>query len=193
MDFELDEMRQQMAILKDKLEKQTIVDDRIIRRAIKHSASTINKRYLVISIIALAMIPYGYWAFVKLNGLSIPLWIASCVMMLMVVAFCFFNGRAMRDPHLADGNLHDTMQRVATAKRRDANWLWIGIPMVLAWAVWVGWEMAQKMDAEHFKFFMPFYILCLVAGIVMGLVVHFKTQRHYRDILEQIEDAEDSK
>ena len=35
MDFELDEMRQQMAILKNKLEKQTIVDERIIRRAIR--------------------------------------------------------------------------------------------------------------------------------------------------------------
>ena len=191
MDYELDEMRQQMAILKDKLEKQTIVDDRVIRRAIKHSASTINKRYLVISIIALAMIPYGYWALVKLNGLSIPLWIASCVMMLMVVGFCYFNGRAMRDPHLADGNLHDTMQRVAAAKRRDNNWLWLGIPMATAWAVWVGWEMAQKMGVENLKFFMPFFIICLVAGILIGLAVHFKTQRHYRDILEQIEDAEE--
>lgn len=191
MDYELDEMRQQMAILKDKLEKQTIVDDRIIRRAIKHGVSTINKRYLVISIIALAMIPYGYWAFVKLNGLSIPLWIASCVMMLMVVAFCFFNGRAMRDSKLTDGNLHDTMHKVAAAKKRDAKWQWIGIPMATAWAVWVGWEMAQKMGAEDLKFFMPFFIICLVAGIIMGLAVHFKTQRHYRDILEQIEDAED--
>lgn len=193
MDFELDEMRQQMAILKDKLEKQTIVDDRLIRRAIKHSVSTINKRYLVISIIALAMIPYGYWAFVKLNGLSIPLWIASCVMMLMVVAFCFFNGRAMRDPHLVDGNLHDTMHRVAAAKKRDSNWLWIGIPMVLAWAAWVGWEMSQKMNGDQLKYFMPFFIICLVAGVVIGLAVHFKTQRHYRDIIEQIEDAEDNK
>ena len=193
MDFELDEMRQQMAILKNKLEKQTIVDERIIRRAIKHSASTINKRYLVISIIALAMIPYGYWAFVKLNGLSISLWIASCVMMLLVVGFCFFNGRAMRDPLLAEGNLHDTLHRVVAAKRRDNNWLWFGIPTVTAWTGWVGWEMAQKMGAEHFKFFMPFFIICIVAGIIIGLTVHFKTQRHFRDIIEQIEDAEGEK
>ena len=190
MDFELDEMRQQMAILKNKLDKQTIVDDRLIRRAIKHSLSTINKRNLITSIIALAMIPYGYWAFVKLNGLSIPLWIASCVMMLLVVAFCFFNGRSMRDPQLVDGNLHDTMQKVAAAKRRDNNWLWLGIPMVTAWAIWVGWEMSQNMG-EDFKFFIPFFIICLVTGIIIGLAVHFKTQRHYRDILEQIEDAQD--
>ena len=54
MDFELDEMRQQMAILKNKLDDQTIVNDRLIRRAVKNSVSTINKRYLVISIIAYA-------------------------------------------------------------------------------------------------------------------------------------------
>ncbi|MBR6489566.1 MAG: hypothetical protein IKT03_03430 [Muribaculaceae bacterium] len=192
MDFNIDEMRQQMAILQNKLDNQTIVNDRFIRRSIKHSVSTINKRYLVISLISLAMIPYGYWAFVKLNGLSIPLWIASCVMMLMVVAFCFFNGRAMRDNKLVDGNLQDTMHKVAAAKKRDANWLWIGIPMVLAWAAWVGWEMAQKMDADQLKYFMPFFIICIVVGCAIGLKVHFKTQRHYRDIIEQIEDLEET-
>ena len=77
MDFELDEMRQQMAKLKNKLESQTIVNDRFIRRSIRNSVSTINRRYLVISFIALAMIPYGYWAFVKLNGLSIWLWLEN--------------------------------------------------------------------------------------------------------------------
>ena len=190
MDFELDEMRQQMAILKNKLDNQTIVNDRIIRRSVKNGVSTINKRYLIISILAVAMIPYGYWAFVKLNGLSIPLWIASCVMMLMVVAFCYFNGRAMRNNKLSENNLQDTMRKVAAAKKRDANWLWVGIPMVTAWAAWVGWEMSQKMDADQWKFFMPFFIICLVAGICIGLSVHFKTQRHYRDIIEQIEDFE---
>ncbi len=73
MDYEFDEMRQQMAILKDKLENQTIVNDRFIRRSIKRSVGTINRRYLVIGIVALAMIPYGYWAFVMLNGLSVAL------------------------------------------------------------------------------------------------------------------------
>lgn len=190
-DFELEEMRQQMAILQNKLNNQTIVSDRFIRRAIKNGVSTINKRYLIISIIALAMIPYGYWAFVIINGLSIPLWLASCVMMLMVVAFCFFNGRAMRNSKLADCSIQDSMRQVAAAKRRDNNQLWLGIPMVLAWAMWVGWEMAQKMGAD-FNFFMPFFIICIVVGIVIGLTVHFRTQRNYRDIIEQIEDFEDT-
>ena len=95
MDYELDEMRQQMAILKDKLENQTIVNDRFIRRSIKRGVSTINKRYLVLGIIALAMIPYGYWAFVMIAGLSVALWLASCLMMLIVVGFMIYNSRDM--------------------------------------------------------------------------------------------------
>ena len=189
MDFELDEMRQQMAVLKDMLESQTIVNDRFIRRSIKHGVSTINKRYLVISIIALAMIPYGYWAFVILNGLSIPLWIASCVMMLLVVGFCFFNGRDMRDPKLVEGNLIETKRKVATAKKRDMNWLWIGIPMAMCWGAWAIWEMAQKIG--HTEVIVPACIIGLMAGVSIGLMVHFKTQRHYRDIIEQIEDFDE--
>ena len=191
-DLELEQMRQQMAILQNKLDNQAIVSDRFIRRSVSHSATTINRRYLVISIVALAMIPYGYWAFVKLNGLSIALWIAMSVLMLAVVGFCIYNGREMRRRDFTSGNLLDTKRKALAAKRRDNNWLWFGIPMATAWAVWVGWEMAQKMGADV-KFFIPFFIICSVAGIVMGLAVHFRTQRHYRYIIEQIEDFEDKK
>ena len=190
-DFELEQMRQQMAILQNKLDSQNIVSDRFIRRSVSHSATTINRRYLVISIVALAMIPYGYWAFVKLNGLSVALWIAMSVMMLAVVGFCIYNGREMRRRDFTSGNLLDTKRKALAAKRRDNNWLWFGIPMATVWAAWVGWEMAQKLGAD-FKFFIPFFIICSVGGIILGMAVHFRTQRHYRDIIEQIEDFEDS-
>ena len=191
MDFELDEMRQQMAILKNKLDDQTIVNDRLIRRAVKNSVSTINKRYLVISIIAFAMIPYGYWTFVKLNGLSIPLWIAMSVIMLAVIGFCIYNGREMRKNDFVSDNLLDTKRKTLKAQKRDAMWPYFGIPVAIGWAAWVGWEMTQKLEGDFLKYFIPWFIICVTAGALIGLKVHFKTQRHFRDILEQIEDVED--
>jgi hypothetical protein len=191
MDYELDEMRQQMAILKNKLDNQTIVNDRLIRRAVKNSVSTINKRYLVISIIAFAMIPYGYWAFVKLNGLSIPLWIAMSVLMLAVIGFCIYNGHEMRKNDFVSDNLLDTKRKTLKAKKRDAMWPYFGIPVAIGWAAWVGWEMTQKLEGDFLKYFIPWFIICVTAGALIGLKVHFKTQRHFRDILEQIEDVED--
>ena len=191
MDFELDEMRQQMAILKNKLDDQTIVNDRLIRRAVKNSVSTINKRYLVISIIAFAMIPYGYWAFVKLNGLSIPLWIAMSVLMLAVIGFCIYNGHEMRKNDFVSDNLLDTKRKTLKAQKRDAMWPYFGIPVAIGWAAWVGWEMTQKLEGDFLKYFIPWFIICVTAGALIGLKVHFKTQRHFRDILDQIEDVED--
>ena len=191
MDYELDEMRQQMSILKDKLENQTIVNDRFIRRSINRGLSTINKRYLVLGIIALAMIPYGYWAFVMLNGLSVGLWIAMCALMLIIVGFMYFNSRDMRDNELMNGNLLDVKRKVALAKKRDASWLWFGIPMAIAWATWAIYEMSQQMGDN--QLIVPFCIVGVIIGALVGLKVHFRTQRHYRDILEQIEDLEDTK
>lgn len=191
MDYELDEMRQQMAILKDKLEEQTIVNDRFIRRSIKHGVSTINKRYLVLGIIALVMIPYGYWAFVMLNGLSVGLWLAMCALMLIVVGFMYYNSRDLRDNNLMGGNLLEVKRKVALAKKRDANWLWFGIPMAILWASWAVYEMAQKTGKS--EYLVPCCIVGVIIGALVGLKVHLKTQRCYRDIIDQIEDLEDTK
>ena len=191
MDYELDEMRQQMAILKDKLENQTIVNDRFIRRSIKHGVSTINKRYLVLGIIALVMIPYGYWAFVMIAGLSVALWLASCLMMLIVVGFMIYNSRDMRDNALMSGNLLDVKRKVTLAQKRDANWLWFGIPMALAWGAWAVYEMSQKMGDN--EYIVPCCIVGVLVGALIGLKVHFKTQSRFSEIIEQIEDLEDTK
>lgn len=191
MDYELEEMRQQMAILKDKLENQTIVNDRFIRRSIKRGVGTLNKRYLAIAVIALAMIPYGYWAFVMLNGLSVGLWIAMCVLMLAVVGFIYFNGRVLRDDNLMGGNLVEVKRKLALAKKRDGNWPWFGIPVAVAWASWAVYEMAQRTGGS--EYLVPCCIVGILVGALVGLKVHFRTQRHYRDVLEQLEDLEDTK
>ena len=191
MNNEFDEMRQQMAILKDKLENQTIVNDRFIRRSIKRGVSTINKRYLVLGIIALAMIPYGYWAFVMIAGLSVALWLASCLMMLIVVGFMIYNSRDMRDNALMSGNLLDVKRKVTLAQKRDANWLWFGIPMALAWGAWAVYEMSQKMGDN--EYIVPCCIVGVLVGALIGLKVHFKTQSRFSEIIEQIEDLEDTK
>lgn len=188
MDYEFDEMRQQMAILKNKLDSQMIVNDRFIRRSIEKGVGTINRRYLVLGIVALAMIPYGYWAFVMLNGLSVGLWLSMCALMLIVVGFMYFNSRDMRNHELMNGNLLDVKRKVALAKKRDANWLWFGIPMAIVWASWAIYEMSQQIVDT--RFFVPCCIVGVIIGALVGLKVHFRTQRYYRDILDQIEDLE---
>ena len=57
--FDLENMRQQMTTLKNKLNKQEIVNDRLVRRSMKNEVNTITRRYYIIMALGLFMIPYG--------------------------------------------------------------------------------------------------------------------------------------
>ena len=129
--FELENMRQQMNTLKKKLEQQEIVNDRFIRHSMKQTAGNISRRYYMIMALCLLMLPYSYWAFVTLNGFSIPFWI--------------FMGWFMYESYL----LHP-------------NAFFNG----LFWAGCIGG----------------------IVGAIWGFSLHFKTQRQYQEIIDQIED-----
>ena len=58
--IELQEMKEQLAILTQKLEKETIVNERLIRQSMKDKASTIRRKAIIESIVTLIMIPYLY-------------------------------------------------------------------------------------------------------------------------------------
>ena len=165
-DFDFENMRQQMTTLKNKLNQQEIVNERLIRHSI----------------------PYSYWAFVMLNGFSIPFWIFTCIVMLVSFGGTFYNSRKLSDSNMMTNNLVDVRRRMASAKKFDANWLLIGIPMAI---VFLGWFMYESYQLHPDAFFNGlFWAGCIggVIGAIWGFSLHFKTQRQYQDIIDQIED-----
>ena len=115
-DFELEEMRQQMTTLKNKLDKQEIVNDRLMRRSMRNEVNTINRRYNIIMALCVLMIPYGYWCFVVLSHLSIAFWIVTSIFMLVCGVATFYNSRKISDPNLMNHNLVEARKKVASAK-----------------------------------------------------------------------------
>ena len=106
--FELENMRQQLNTLKKKLDQQEIVNDRLIRHSMEKTANKINRRYYFIMAVCVLMIPYSYWAFVKLSGFSIPFWIFTCIVMLVCLGGTYYNSRnldlALQDPTSVSGH-----------------------------------------------------------------------------------------
>ena len=190
MDTQFEEMRQQLTILKEKLNQQEIINDRLLRQSMRRNVTDINRRYLIISILCLFMIPYGYWAFVYLNGISIGFWAASSVVMLIAFIYTFFNGKDLRSQHLLSANLLEAYQTVARAKKRDHDWLKIGIPLIILWLGYFGYEVFRLYSGTDAKIFITIGAICGLAGAAIGLKLHFRTQRNYQDILEQIEDLQ---
>jgi hypothetical protein len=187
-DMELEAMRRQMNTLKKKLDQQEIVNDRFIRHSMKQTAGNISRRYYMIMALCLLMLPYSYWAFVMLNGFSIPFWIFTCITMLVCCGGTFYNSRKLSDSNMMTNNLLEVRRRMASAKKFDANWLFFGIPLAI---VFLGWFMYESYLLHPNAFFNGlFWAGCIggIVGAIWGFSLHFKTQRQYQEIINQIED-----
>ena len=125
-DFDLENMRQQMTTLKNKLNQQEIINDRLMRRSMRNEVNTIARRYYVIMAVGLLMVHYGYWCFVKLGGLSISFWIVTSIFMLVCAGATYYTLRKINDPNMMNRNLVEARKKVASAKKFEANWLFFG-------------------------------------------------------------------
>ena len=187
-DFDLENMRQQMTTLKNKLYQQEIVNDRLIRRSMRNEVNTIARRYYIIMAIGLFMIPYGYWCFVKLGGLSLFFWIVTSIFMLVCVGATYYTLRKINDPDMMNRNLVEARKKVACAKKFEANWLFFGIPAVVLWLGWFLYEVYQIHGGAIDNGFFWGGCIGAIIGAICGLSINFKTQRQYQDIIDQIED-----
>ena len=187
-DFELENMRQQMTTLKNKLNQQEIVNDRLVRRSMRNEVNNINRRYNIIMALCVLMVPYGYWCFVKLCGLSFFFWIVTSIFMLVCVGATYYTLRKINDPNLMNHDLVEARKKVASAKKFEANWLFFGIPAVVLWLGWFLYEVYQLHGGAFSNGL--FWGGCIggIIGAICGLSLNFKTQRQYQDIIDQIED-----
>ncbi|MBP5339148.1 MAG: hypothetical protein J6Z14_07590 [Prevotella sp.] len=186
-DFELENMREQMNTLKKKLDKQEIVNDRLVRRSMRNQVSTITRFYNVIMILSVIMVPYFYFVFIKLSGFSMAFWIASSIFMLVCGGATFYNSRKISDPGLMSHSLVEARKKVASAKKFDSDWLLFGIPAVILWFGWFMYEIYQQ-DVDFANGL--FWGGCVggVIGAIAGFKAHNKTQNQYQEIIDQIED-----
>lgn len=185
--FELEDMREQMSTLKKKLNQQEIVNDRLVRRSMKKEVNTITRSYNIIMALGVLMVPYSYWVFIKLLGFSMAFWIGTSIFMLICAGATFYNTRKISDPDMMSHSLVEARKNVASAKKFDADWLKLGIPTVILWFGWFTYEVyLQDNDLANGLFWGG----CVggVVGVIAGFKFHFRTQRQYQDIIDQIED-----
>ena len=187
-DFELEEMRQQMTTLKNKLNQQEIVNDRLVRSSMKKEVNSIMRRYNIVMVLAVLMVPYFYWVFVKLSSFSMAFWIGSSIFMLICAGATFYNTRKISNPDLMSHSLVEARRRVASAKKFDADWLKFSIPALILWFGWFYYESYQIVGNLTFNWLGFAGIVGGIIGAIAGFKYHFKTQRQYQDVIDQIED-----
>ena len=190
MDAQFEEMSQQMAILKEKLQKQEIVNEKQMRNAIvkKLHRVTLSKwAKLLLILFALVYVP-SMLHFI----LHFPLWYVALTAVFFATSavWDFYFSRGISDNHLSRSQLLETSRRLVRMKKMNARWLCFSIPFLLLWLSGFYYLLTKDVnlpeDAMQGLIFGA--LIGLLAGGVLGTIMYLKQQRRAQDIVDQIEE-----
>lgn len=188
---ELQEMKEQLAILTQKLEKETIVNERLLRQSMKNKASSIRRRAIVESIATLIMIPYFIWVMPGLIGISVGLCSFTCFFMIAALAYNFYIHSHFQPEKFAHGSLLEARKDTLRTQKLYSKWrMYIGIPFCIVFISWFAYDISQVMHGEELRGALGGVAIGCVLGVIVGTFIHKKIQRTMNEIVEQIEEMQ---
>ena len=184
--YELEEMKQQMQLLKKKLEQQKIVNEKMLRSAMKKKLYGLNRKVRVIFIVGILV---AIWApgYFTLVGFT-PLFCAATAIMLLFSAFKTFQyHRKLWRLNLSESNLIELAEELTLLRTRYKNWYKFAWGMLIPWIVWMGYE-ATKIFGEELVWYIGGAAIGLIIGGLVGTRINNNIIRRTEDLLEQIKD-----
>lgn len=190
---ELEVLRQQLAILNKKLEGQTIVNDRLMREAMKGKMSWIrNLVWAEIVAVPFLVILFAGMA----TAWHLSYWpVAFLAVMLIVSVVLDYKINIIGDRAYLQDNLADTARRLARMKRRRVINEAVMAPVAIAWAVWFLYDIYSRTPAEgdmHAMLSGGLIGGCVgvVIGGVVAVVIVRKMQKTNDAVIRQINELE---
>ena len=186
---EFEEMKAQLALLNKKLEQETIVNERLIRRSMKEKASSLRRKAIIESVVSLIMIPYFIWVMPQLIGLSTGFCMFVCFMLALAIGYNYYIHSHFRPDEFVYGDLVKAKKNTLMLKKFYANWLkFIGIPFIIVFLGWFAFEIKQHFQGDELQSILGGMAIGLVLGVIIGTYRYLKTQHMADDILTQIEE-----
>ena len=178
---ELQEMREQMAALKEKLNKQEVVNDRLIRDVLSQKMKVINKNGWISGLCGLFVITFGNFVFYQM-GLSTWFLIGTAAMMIFCVATTWISHSWINSNEIANGDLLQVAKQAQRLQRVYKNWKYIALPMTLVWATWLGLEYAAEVKDT------TMVIGMMSGGVIGGLVGGIIGFRQNKKVINELDE-----
>ena len=190
--FELENMRQQMALLKQKLEQQEIVNDSLIRQSVKKNASFINNTHRLYFILDIIFIPFTYLILCYFSHLSIWIWLYIACGLIYDAWHRRRICRLIDGRHLYEQNLLEVRKKVLKVKKYERTFNIISYPAIALWLVLLFYN--EYLTGLHPSVIRTIIAFIIAVAFCFGLCLYLdrKMARHYQDIIQQIEDVTNS-
>lgn len=188
---ELEEMRSQINLLNEKLEKQNIVNEQHIRRSMKSKISSINKTVTVTIFLGIFALVYCTWFFWSQNC-SLAFVISTAVMLALCLGLAIVQRVSLGRMDFSKGNLVETAQKLSKIKMHYQDWHKIAIPILVIWFAWLMYEMTGILGFDG-PLAIGFFCGAAVGGLIGGIIgfrINRKIVLKTSEILEQIEELQ---
>lgn len=190
---ELEEMRQQLGILKEKIDGQKLINDNLIRQSMLNKMSFM-KKYTWVSFFALAYIYVGFFFLREQFNMSWLFYIATVIIMTVNVLFDAYINRFSKNQFL-NNDLIATSKRMVRMKKLRKRSLLIGIIGMSIWSPWLFTELYYGASSSK-GLVSPDYmwgtivggLIGLLAGACIGIWIYLRMQSINSDIIQQIEE-----
>ena len=189
---ELEEMRSQLLELKSMLKEQTIVNEQMMRKAMKGKYNKVRndiKFSIVFSFLAMPLIG------VLLPSLGLPLWftVITLAFLLSALIASTFSLRHYASENLMTGNLTSVAIRLIRYKRFGIYWFFYAIPFLLLWIVFFFRYVTEGKESEYVDGVVLGGIIGGVVGGVLGAWNYIQNLRRMNSILREIKDLKKGK
>ena len=190
---ELQDMREQMALLKETLQKEQIVNDKLLRDAMRSKVSSIHRRAWIVAACALYVVTFGVWAF---HSCGFSWWVIGFTVLLML--YSTFETYRIHSRMAASRVLTDDLRTVAHAAKRlkqdYIDWLKKGIVlsivMVLGFALDIlfGHTIFSESSLTARLAVLAVLLVSSGTGFAIGYGMHRRVLSLCDDIIRQVEE-----
>ena len=189
---ELEQMREQMIAFKERLNKQQIINEQLVRNSMGSKLSWIKNfvwtEIILVPILLLIMASFHYS-----QGLSWWLFAFLAIGLIADVVGDYIINRIPKS-QLLSGDMIETSKRLIKMKKQRATWFTIGMIFVTIWLVWFIIELVFKLnipcDSPSHSAIVTIMTLGLaISGLIGGFIawlIFRKMQRTNNQLIEQI-------
>ena len=186
-DNTLREMQQQMQQLREKLNNEQIINERLLQKSCRQTVDRLRfKSNLpnVFAIIAILCSP-AYLSF----GISPWFVIFTCVLMLVSIVATILTNRHI--PQM-DKDLVTATNELTRYTKIPAEWLKYSIPALIVWLGCLIWDFLRNQTISQMELFGFFAGIStgLILGILLGLKIRRDQLNAADELISQIEDLQ---
>ena len=184
---ELEEMRLQISELKERLERESTLNEHLLHDSLKAKMRSVHA--LVHKVICMGIVGVAAWLFIGYFWHLSPVFIAfTCLMMFASMTAEYLINRIKDEAFTT--NLKETATRLVRMKKlRLRQTLTGGAVLILVWFPWLAHEFCQHLDKDVYQ---PMIIGAAVGGVIgacVGIRILLKMQRANDEMIRQIEEC----